>query len=212
MEVRNFITNHLYYCTGLNPNLSFMVIVLVQDSFPKYGLVGTMHNRCAFLPIEGRMLVADKPFNIDQFRTAFKLNDLDMDDCYTLLVYYETIRLGYIGKAAMLIADSIASYNAAMSFYNTYSLSKQLKNILKDVEENIFIANLKEKMNKKICPICDEADLTVFEEKDEYEWFECGTCNTKFKYYFNRNLLTVPARTFVEVLETLNDVSTTFVL
>ena len=75
MEVRKLITNNLFYNDPKNPDTSFLVAVLDQDKYPVYGLVGTLHNRFAFMPIEGSMIIVSRRYSLNQFTHAAKIEN-----------------------------------------------------------------------------------------------------------------------------------------
>jgi len=212
MEARKLITDNIFYNDPKNPDTAFLVAMLDQDKYPIYGLVGTLHNRFAFMPIEGAMIIVERKYSLGQFKLATKLNKKIEGNVFVLFVCYEAIRLGYIGKAAISFAVDLANSCVKDNFTNGRKVEARLINLLKDVEEPLHISNANEKIGNSFCPICNQDELITVEKRKDFTLFDCNCCNTKFKYNYEKELLTVPGVAFAEVLETLNDLSTTFVL
>ena len=210
MEVRKLINNNIFYSTKENDKVSFMVAILNKGNFPGYGFIGTMKNRFAFMPAEGKLVIADRKMSFDNFSNKTKTYLLPHNDIYYLYTFYETVRLGFIGKAAMTIAYEVAMSNIKDNVFSCDNLNFQLFEILKDLEEPLPIAFANEMEGNAYCPICSNDNVEKINVGKKSIEFKCNVCNITYKYYYDRKTLTVPAITFADVFETLNESSSTF--
>ena len=212
MDVRKLINDSLFYSTKNHESISFGIMIMNQETFPVYGIVGTMDTRFAFMPVEGKMIVANKKMSFDSFANKTNTFLLPKNDIFYLYTFYETVRLGFIGKAAMTIAYEVATNNIKDNVFNCYNLSTQLMNILKDLEEPLSIAYGNERVGNALCPICTSDNIEVLIKGERGSEIKCNACNVIYKYYYDKKQITIPASSYSEVLETMNEMTTTFVI